>query len=177
MLRASSDEEPWGDGGYVRFGRVHSCSEVSPGVEKLVLSLDAEASRGWPAVPELHLTRHACEEAAGDAELQSRRPLWHVIEQPRAVLRGSISIMDFRPVLRQREHPALYRELVAVPLREVPLAIAKFDVRLQEKPSWAVRAQQTILTRMVMSHCNWCTERFQLSIRRTSRTICCPWGS
>ena len=39
LLRASGDEEPWADGGYMRFGQVWSHEEDALGQEKLVVSL------------------------------------------------------------------------------------------------------------------------------------------
>ena len=56
--------------------------------------------------------------------------------------------------MRLREH------LVVLPLKLLPLRVAKFDVRLKEMPLQAVRAVQAMLTRMVLFSCNTCRERF-----------------
>ena len=54
----------------------------------------------------------------------------------------------------------MFRELVVVPMDQVPLRIAKFQVDLKEKPLWAVYAYRTILERMVMFDCTVCHECF-----------------
>ena len=56
--------------------------------------------------------------------------------------------------------PPLHEELLVIPVKHVPLRVPKYDVRLKESALRAVQAQQTMLTRMVVFHCNWCTERF-----------------
>ena len=56
--------------------------------------------------------------------------------------------------VRLREH------VVILPLKLLPLRVAKFDVRLKEMPLQAVRAVQAMLTRMVLFLCNTCRERF-----------------
>ena len=56
--------------------------------------------------------------------------------------------------------PEVYREMLVVPLRHVPVRIAKFDVCLREQPLCAVHAMRTVLERMVMFHCTVCRERF-----------------
>ena len=44
-----------------------------------------------------------------------------------------------------------------VPLKKVPLRVAKYDVRLREAPLRAVQAMHAILTNMVLFSCNdWC---------------------
>ena len=47
-----------------------------------------------------------------------------------------------------------------LPLKVLPLRVAKSDVRLKQGPLQAVRAMHTILTRMVLFSCNTCRERF-----------------
>ena len=61
---------------------------------------------------------------------------------------------------RLSQHPPLLDQLLVIPLKKVPLRVAKFDVRLKEASLRAVHAQQSILSSMVMFSCNWCAERF-----------------
>ena len=49
---------------------------------------------------------------------------------------------------------------VLVPVKRVPLRVAKFDVVLKESALAAVHAKRTMLTRMVLFTCNTCRERF-----------------
>jgi len=56
--------------------------------------------------------------------------------------------------------PSLLDEFVVVPLNKVAASVAKFDVRLREHSLQAARVVQTILTRMVVFHCDVCRERF-----------------
>ena len=48
----------------------------------------------------------------------------------------------------------------AVPLKKVPVRVAKYDVALRETPLRAAQAMHAILSRMVLFVCNDCRERF-----------------
>ena len=65
--------------------------------------------------------------------------------------------MDHRKELRQGR---LLPRVRIVPVGQVPLAVAKYEVPLREEALRAVHADQTIRTRMVVFQCNWCCERF-----------------
>jgi hypothetical protein len=54
----------------------------------------------------------------------------------------------------------LRERVVMLPLKALPLRVAKFDLVLREKLLLAVRAKHTMLTRMVLFTCNTCRERF-----------------
>ena len=54
------------------------------------------------------------------------------------------------------EDPPLKPSLVVVPLKELQLRAAKYDVVLREASLWATLAMHTILTRMVMFRCRCC---------------------
>jgi len=47
-----------------------------------------------------------------------------------------------------------------VPLKKLPVRVAKYDVRLREGSLRAVQAMHAILSRMVLFHCKECKERF-----------------
>ena len=57
--------------------------------------------------------------------------------------------------------PPLHEELLIVPLSELPLRVAKFDVVLRDASLWAVHAMHKIMSREVLFHCKVCRERFQ----------------
>ena len=61
---------------------------------------------------------------------------------------------------RLYEDPPLHTKLVVIPVKEVQLRAAKYDVVLREAGLWATLAMHTILTRMVMFRCKCCNERF-----------------
>ena len=63
----------------------------------------------------------------------------------------------------------LRERVIMLPVKALPLRVAKFDVVLRERPLQAVRAKQTMLSRMVLFTCNPCRERFQRFTRRSSR--------
>jgi len=56
--------------------------------------------------------------------------------------------------------PGLYRDVVLVPVDQLPLRVAKFDVVLREDALQATRAMHAVLSRMVMFWCKWCNESF-----------------
>jgi hypothetical protein len=47
-----------------------------------------------------------------------------------------------------------------VPLKKVPVRVAKYDVRLRDAPLRATQAMHAILSRLVVFTCNDCRERF-----------------
>ena len=61
---------------------------------------------------------------------------------------------------RLYEDPPLHTKLVVIPVKEVQLRAAKYDVVPREAGLWATLAMHTILTRMVMFRCRCCNERF-----------------
>ena len=65
--------------------------------------------------------------------------------------------LDVRPLL---ERGVLAPQYVLVPLKKVPLRVAKYEVVLREAPLRATQALHAILTRMVVFTCNQCSERF-----------------
>ncbi len=54
----------------------------------------------------------------------------------------------------------MFRELLVLPLRDLPVRIAKYDVALREEAIYAVYAHRTVLERMVHFTCNICVECF-----------------
>ena len=54
----------------------------------------------------------------------------------------------------------LPEECIAIPVRQVPLRVAKYDVAFRQDSLWAVQAVHTILMRMVLFECKCCRERF-----------------
>ena len=88
------------------------------------------------------------------------------LKQARAKLQGEgrlrkAQLLESVRVLEAKsQDPPLHSELLVIPVKHVPLRVPKFDVRLKGSALRAVHAQQTMLTRMVMFHCTWCTERF-----------------
>ena len=67
---------------------------------------------------------------------------------------------DARRILDLIEVPVLLDEVLVLPLKLIPLRVAKYDVCLREQPLRAVHAMHTILTSMVMFRCWCCNERF-----------------
>jgi len=54
----------------------------------------------------------------------------------------------------------MFRELLVLPARRLPMRVAKYDVALREDALWAVLAHRTVLERLVHFTCNVCRESF-----------------
>ena len=71
---------------------------------------------------------------------------------------GEVHVKKLREVVQWL---GLYdKGLLVIPVKCVPLRVAKYDVVLREKPLRAMQAMHTILTRQVMFRCWICNERF-----------------
>ena len=168
---AEGAEGPVGLGvdSFLRFGRVLTSRFVedepaggsgSMGEDKIVLTLAAGSVGGAPvgSLREVHYVLDAgVRDAFGEAVwvLQPRARWWKG-PKSRGRRRGSVD-MDHRNELAQGR---LVSRVRIVPVGEVPVAVAKYEVPLREEALRAVHADQTIRTRMVVFHCNWCNERF-----------------
>ena len=49
---------------------------------------------------------------------------------------------------------------IVVPMKKIPVRVAKYDVQLRDAPLRATQAMHAILSRMVLFTCNYCRERF-----------------
>ncbi|MCP4092412.1 MAG: hypothetical protein GY747_03095, partial [Planctomycetes bacterium] len=67
------------------------------------------------------------------------------------------SLLDAVAALRDS---VLLDEFFVVPVSKMRRSAAKYEVQLREEPLQATRAIHTILTRMVVFHCDSCRERF-----------------
>ena len=70
------------------------------------------------------------------------------------------NVEKWKKILRELEVPSLRERYEVVPVKKIPLRVAKFDVALEEAPLMAVRAMRAILENMVMFRCWCCSERF-----------------
>jgi len=66
-----------------------------------------------------------------------------------------------RALEEEMQNPKVLEYMKYIPVKHVPLCVAKFDVSLRHESLQATRAVHTILTRMVLFRCKWCNERFQ----------------
>ena len=68
----------------------------------------------------------------------------------------------------------LREQVIMLPLKFLPLRVAKFDLVLRDGPLRAVHGKQTMLARMVFFNCNACHERFPaIHTSRHVILICC----
>ena len=126
---------------------------------KVILKVLTEA--GLPAIPEVHV-----ELPAGDvAECRVvRRPVAsdraHSTRSSRPdTYRDWIEVSEAkRKQVVKSKH--LRERVVMLPLKALPLRVAKFDLVLRGGLLQAVRAKHAMLTRKVLFTCNTCRERF-----------------
>ena len=69
-------------------------------------------------------------------------------------------VAQLRSAAASLRKPVLLDEFLVVPVAKLRRSAAKYEVSLREEPLQASRAIHTILTRMVMFHCDSCRERF-----------------
>ena len=62
--------------------------------------------------------------------------------------------------LEELENPVLREVWEVVPVKRIPLRVAKYDVVFEKEPLDAVRAMHAIVGQMVMFRCECCNERF-----------------
>ena len=108
--------------------------------DRLLMSLFAEPSRGCRRLPVVGWQRTG----AGER--------WQKIAQPRH--------LGKQHNLRREPQRCLPLEVAVVPIKQAPLRVAKYFVRLRESSLRAVHAVHAMLTRMVLFDCNCCRERF-----------------
>ena len=139
-------------------------------LEEPAQNTDAVGSAGWRVLPEPRPVTSVKDQRYANVRRELLDPPHHGILARLADVRAKLSgggrlrrpqLEDsLRSLLAQSQDPPLHNELLLIPAKRVPLRFPKFDVRLKQSALRAVQAQQTILTRMVMFHCNWCTNRF-----------------
>jgi len=67
---------------------------------------------------------------------------------------------SLRDLANKLRSPLLLDAMAVVPVKALQRSSAKYEVRLREEPLQATRVVHTILTRMVVFHCDVCRERF-----------------
>ena len=86
-----------------------------------------------------------------------------VLERPKSLnakhgqLNTGRDLLDAKHGYRNK---VIEREYRFLPVKKIPVRVAKYDVNLRESPLRAVQAMHAILTHMVLFTCNHCKERF-----------------
>ena len=107
------------------------------------------------------LTKLADTAKNSKAKKEHETHVWKILN-PRKGSHGPLAIAarELMDLVRARDDPALFDDVVVVPVKDVPVCVARYDVVLREAPLRAAHAMHTILTRMVMFRCTCCNERF-----------------
>ena len=104
----------------------------------------------------LHLLRVRADAEPTDPDDQE--PPWKLIENANVFdSRSRGKRLDHRPAVKSGILPS---ELQQVPVKKIPVRVAKYDVNLRESSLRAAQAMHTILSRMLLFVCNDCNERF-----------------
>ena len=76
------------------------------------------------------------------------------------IFRDWINVSGPKGDSAQAKSPHLRERVLMLPLKALPLRVAKFDLVLKARPLQAVHAKHIMMTRMVLFNCDTCREHF-----------------
>ena len=121
------------------------------GEQKGTKSSEQQADQLQPGWHEMHFVRSATPAAEGEEA-------WRLMPQARRVAgRKAGECANYR---NQVKSGVISSEYKFVPLKKIPVRVAKYDLRLRENSLRAVHAMHTILSHVVLFRCKHCKERF-----------------